>query len=80
MKHLNLVEFRIGHNHIERLENDLFSAELGISVKIFTCSENNLLELPLSLKDISPECLLEVGRHPVMMIMIKTNHHDTLIL
>lgn len=34
MKHMSLIELRIGQNRIERLRDDLFSAELGAHIKV----------------------------------------------
>lgn len=48
----SLISFRCGYNCLEQLDDELFSAELGRVIEYFGCVENNLLELPLSLKDI----------------------------
>jgi internalin A len=53
IKHLSLISFRCGYNSIEFLDDNLFTEELGQSIEFFSCVENNLLELPLSLKDIT---------------------------
>ena len=49
---LNLIDLRIGHNQIEILSGDMFADCLGKSIKIFSCCENNLMELPWSLTRI----------------------------
>lgn len=48
----SLISFRCGYNSLEHLDDELFSAELGRVIEFFSCVENNLLELPLSLKEI----------------------------
>ena len=62
---LPCVELRLGHNRIEALPDDLFSAELGASVKMFSVCENNLLNLPSTIYNIDPECLLEADFNPI---------------
>lgn len=52
MKYLSLSSLRCGYNGMERLEDDLFDDNLGKSIEYFSCVENNILELPISIKDI----------------------------
>lgn len=61
---LNLVDLRIGHNQIELLPGDIFADNLGRSIKIFSCCENNMMELPWSLTRIDVEALLEADFNP----------------
>lgn len=61
---LNLVDLRIGHNQIEILPEEIFAGNLGASIKIFSCCENNMMELPWSLTRINPEALLEADFNP----------------
>jgi len=46
---LSLIELRIGHNNLQALPDDMFTGNLGATIKKFSCCENNLLELPPSL-------------------------------
>lgn len=62
---LNLLELRAGYNRLEWLPNDLFEGNLGKSIRTFTCQENNLLELPLSIMLISSEIHLEADFNPL---------------
>lgn len=52
IKHLSLQVLRCGYNSIEYISDDIFSEELGGSIEFFSCVENNILELPISIKDI----------------------------
>jgi hypothetical protein len=61
---LAVVELRIGHNQIESLPGDMFAGELGRSIKVFSCCENNIMELPWSLTRIDVEALLEADFNP----------------
>lgn len=61
---LNVVELRIGHNQIEILPNDIFNSNLGKSIQIFSCCENNLMELPWSITKLHPDTLLEADFNP----------------
>jgi hypothetical protein len=63
---LNLVELRIGHNRVEQLPHDMFGGALGQAVKIFSCCENNIMELPSSLVRMHPEGLLEGDYNPLV--------------
>jgi hypothetical protein len=63
---LPLSDLRVGHNRIEWLPYDIFEYELGKSVKVFSCCENNLTELPLSLHKIDSEALLEADFNPLI--------------
>lgn len=63
---LSLTELRIGHNKIERLPHDLFEGALGAAIKLFSCCENNLTELPLSIHKIDPLGLLEADFNPMV--------------
>jgi len=65
IKALNLVELRIGHNSIEMLPDDMFEGPLGEKCKFFSCCENNLLELPLSLAMIDMEAYVEADSNPL---------------
>jgi Leucine-rich repeat (LRR) protein len=62
---LNLVELRAGYNKLEWLPNDLFEGNLGKSIAHFTCQENNMLELPISLMLVSPDIHLEADFNPL---------------
>jgi hypothetical protein len=62
---LPLSDLRVGHNRIEWLPYDIFEYELGRNVKVFSCCENNLTELPLSLHKIDKEALLEADFNPL---------------
>lgn len=61
---MELVELRIGHNQIERLADDMFSRRLGKSVELFSCVENNIMELPNSLGGVKERCVLEADYNP----------------
>jgi hypothetical protein len=61
---LNLMELKIGHNFIESLENTLFQGPLGKSIKVFSCVENNLLEIPESIIEIDSMCMVEFDYNP----------------
>jgi hypothetical protein len=64
---MNLLELRIGHNYLEKLENDLFSLSLGQSIKLFSCVENNLLEIPESIVSLnSSHCMVELDYNPLI--------------
>ena len=52
IKHLSLQILRCGYNSIQSISDDIFSEELGSSIELFSCVENNILELPISIKDI----------------------------
>jgi hypothetical protein len=66
MKKMNLVELRVGHNRIEILADDLFSENLRVSLKTFSCCENNMMELPTSLWRIDPEASLDAEYNPLI--------------
>jgi hypothetical protein len=61
---LAVVELRIGHNRLEALPGDMFAGVLGASIKVFSCCENNIMELPWSLTRIDVEALLEADFNP----------------
>jgi len=61
---LSLVELRIGHNNLQALPDDMFTGNLGVTIKKFSCCENNLLELPPSLALIDKEAYLEPDFNP----------------
>lgn len=61
---LFLLELRIGHNLIEFLPQFLFSGNLGKSLRLFSCVENNLLELPSSFIFLHPTCFIELDYNP----------------
>lgn len=61
---LAVVDLRVGHNQIESLPGDMFAAELGLSIKVFSCCENNIMELPWSLTRLDVEALLEADFNP----------------
>jgi Leucine-rich repeat (LRR) protein len=63
---LSLVDLRVGHNRIECLADDIFALELGESVRLFSCVENNLLELPTSLSLLDITCTLEADYNPLI--------------
>ena len=62
---MSLTSLKIGHNKIESLPEDLFSLSLGQSIKLFSCCENNLSELPTSLFEIDPGAFLEADLNPL---------------
>ena len=62
---LNLVELRAGYNRIEKLPNNFFEGNLGRSIAKFTCQENNLLELPISIMLVSADIHLEADFNPL---------------
>jgi hypothetical protein len=64
IKELSLVELRVGYNRLEWLPNDMFEGNLGRKIKSFTCQENNLLELPLSIMLVSSDIHLEADFNP----------------
>jgi Leucine-rich repeat (LRR) protein len=64
-KELNLVELRLGYNRLEWLPNDLFAANLGVTIRRFSCPENNLLELPLSITALADNCQIEADYNPL---------------
>lgn len=66
LNRLSLVDLRIGHNRIENLEDDLFAHELGEHIRLFSCAENNLLELPTSLMLLDSTCSLEADYNPLI--------------
>jgi hypothetical protein len=63
---LSLLDFRIGHNQIEHLGDDLFNEQLGKILQFFSCVENNLLELPISIMKLSITCVLEADYNPLI--------------
>lgn len=64
IKIMRLVELRVGHNNIEILPDDMFSESLGMSCKVFSFCENNLLEVPSSLHRLDPEAHIEADFNP----------------
>lgn len=66
LRGMHLLELRVGHNRIERLSADLFGDALGRTVQMFSCCENNLLELPASLARLSPKSMLEADYNPLI--------------
>lgn len=62
----NIVELRIGHNFIDYLPDDLFDKSLGKSCKLFSCSENNLMELPTSLCNLDSSGLFDADYNPLI--------------
>ena len=65
IREMSLVELKIGHNRIEGLDDDIFSGILGQTIKLFSCPENNLSELPISLAEIDPNALLDAESNPL---------------
>lgn len=63
---LNVIELRIGHNRIESLPEDMFDSSLGKSIKLFSCCENNLMELPSSLSLIDSDGLVDADYNPLV--------------
>jgi Leucine-rich repeat (LRR) protein len=63
---LALTEFKVGHNRIFQLPDDLFLGKLGHSVMHFSCAENNLLELPASTFQINPKSIFEADYNPLI--------------
>eukprot|EP01033_Poteriospumella_lacustris_P006153 gene6153-4417_t len=61
-----LVDLRVGHNKLESLAEDLFQFELGDSVRMFSCVENNLLELPTTIRLLDATCTLEADYNPLI--------------
>lgn len=64
-KELCLHELRAGYNKLEWLPNDFFEGNLGKTIKKFTCQENNLLELPISIMLVSVDIHLEADFNPL---------------
>lgn len=64
IKDLPLEILRIGYNFIEWLPDDMFSSTLGQTIERFSCPENNLLDLPMSIKDVREECCIEAEFNP----------------
>ena len=50
--HVNV--YRVGYNMLESLPEDMFDGNLGRSIRFFSCPENNLLEIPMSIRHCSP--------------------------
>lgn len=63
---MHLEELRVGHNQIESLADNLFDDALGQSLKVFTCTENNIMDLPLSLHKLDPGMHLEADFNPLV--------------
>lgn len=66
IKYMRLEVLRIGYNLIELFPSDMFSDELGKYIKKFSCQENNLLEFPLSIKDVVNDIILEAEFNPLL--------------
>lgn len=66
IRHLNVVDLRLGHNRIEYFSEDIFDFELGQSVKVFSFCENNVMELPSSVQNIDVNCLFEADYNPLI--------------
>lgn len=64
ISNMELVELKIGHNQIERLNDDIFARRLGKSIEFFSCVENNMMELPNSLGGVKERCVLEADYNP----------------
>jgi Leucine-rich repeat (LRR) protein len=62
---MSLEVLRVGYNFIEWLPEDMFAGTLGKTIRHFSCPENNLLDLPVSLKDVPDTCLLEAEFNPL---------------
>lgn len=43
-----------GYNILESLPHDMFEGNLGRSIRFLSCPENNLLEIPMSYRLVSP--------------------------
>eukprot|EP00602_Paraphysomonas_sp_CaronLab_P006141 CAMPEP_0185022112 /NCGR_PEP_ID=MMETSP1103-20130426/4839_1 /TAXON_ID=36769 /ORGANISM="Paraphysomonas bandaiensis, Strain Caron Lab Isolate" /LENGTH=1362 /DNA_ID=CAMNT_0027554057 /DNA_START=11 /DNA_END=4100 /DNA_ORIENTATION=+ len=52
IKDMKLEVLRCGYNYIEWLPEDMFEGSLGQTIKLFSIPENNLLELPISVKAV----------------------------
>jgi Leucine-rich repeat (LRR) protein len=65
LSELRLLELKIGHNRIEGLRDEFFSGHLGQTIKLFSCAENNLSELPTSLCEIDPNGFLDAELNPL---------------
>jgi hypothetical protein len=65
IKEMRLEVLRMGYNLIEGLPSDMFSGELGRYIKKFSVQENNLLEFPMSMKEIVNDIILEAEFNPL---------------
>ena len=65
LKKLSLESFRLDHNRIEFFDDDLFSEELGKSLKYFSCNDNNILRLPQSLTKLSSDIKFFADSNPL---------------
>jgi Leucine-rich repeat (LRR) protein len=54
LKTLSLTHLRLDHNIVEYLDDDLFEAELGASLKYFSAHDNNILQIPQSAVKLNP--------------------------
>ena len=66
IKKLSLEHFRLDHNRIEYFDDDLFSEELGKSLKYFSCNDNNILRLPQSLTKLNADIKFFCDSNPLM--------------
>mmetsp|Transcript_35485 Transcript_35485/g.66233 ORF Transcript_35485/g.66233 Transcript_35485/m.66233 type:complete len:1350 (-) Transcript_35485:239-4288(-) len=66
IKDLNLRTLRCGYNILESLPNDMFEGNLGRSIRFLSCPENNLLEIPMSYRLVSPMGRLEAEYNPLI--------------
>lgn len=62
---LCLHELRSGYNRIEWLPNNFFEGNLGKHIRKFTCQENNMLELPISIMLVAADIHLEADFNPL---------------
>ena len=62
---MTLLELKIGHNRIEILEDEIFDGPLGLTLKLFSCPENNLSELPISISKLDPDGFLDCELNPL---------------
>ena len=66
IKNMRLEVLRVGYNSIEIFPDDMFSGDLGRTLKKFSCQENNLLELPISIKEVVNDIVLEAEFNPLV--------------
>ena len=62
---MTLLELKVGHNRIELLDDELFDGPLGLTLKLFSCPENNMSELPISIAKLDPDGFLDCELNPL---------------
>lgn len=63
---LQLTQIRVDHNLLEKFDDGLFSNELGQSLMLFSCHDNNILQLPQSIIRLRADTRFSADSNPLI--------------